>query len=221
MKTYLLVGASSAMAQATTAQLEQEGNRVIRLSRNASFSDVPMVDYLGALPAIEGSLDGIVYFPGTIQLKPFRSLSLEDFQQDLNIHVLGAIHVLKSYATLLNPSSSVVLISSVAARVGMPYHASVSLSKGALEGLALALAAEWSPKTRVNVVAPSLTQTPMADKLTNTLEKREAGANRHPLKRLGTPEDFSQIIAFLLSEKSAWITGQTFAVDGGLAALKA
>jgi len=114
----------------------------------------------------------------------------------------------------------VVLISSVAAHLGMPFHASVSLSKGALEGLALALAAEWSPKTRVNVIAPSLTLTPMAEKLTNSPEKVEAGANRHPLKRLGNPEDFSQIISFLLSDNSSWITGQTFAVDGGLSALK-
>jgi len=220
MKTILLVGASSAMAQSTARILEQEGNRVIRLSRNADYSDFPILDYHESLPTFDSAIDGIVYFPGTIQLKPFRSLKVEDFKQDLEIHVFGAINVLKAYASLLSESSSVVLISSVAAHLGMPFHASVSLSKGALEGLALALAAEWSPKTRVNVVAPSLTLTPMAEKLTNSPEKVEAGANRHPLKRLGNPEDFSQIISFLLSDNSSWITGQTFAVDGGLSALK-
>jgi len=220
MKTILLVGASSAMAQSTAKLLEQEGNQVIRLSRNTDFSDFPVLDYHGSLPALDSDIDGIVYFPGTIQLKPFRSLKIEDFKQDLEIHVFGVINVLKSYASLLSKTSSVVLISSVAAHVGMPFHASVSLSKGALEGLALALAAEWSPKTRVNVVAPSLTLTPMAEKLTNSPEKVEAGANRHPLKRLGNPEDFSQIISFLLSDNSAWITGQSFAVDGGLSTLK-
>lgn len=220
MKNYLLVGASSAMALGTSKQLLSEGHQILRLSRNPSFSDFPVSDYTENLPVIDTALDGLVYFPGSIQLKPFRSLKLEDFNLDLQIHVFGAIQVLKSYAHLLTESSSVVLISSVATKVGMPYHASVSLSKGAIEGLAVALAAEWSPKIRVNVVSPSLTQTPMAEKLTNSQEKIEAGANRHPLKRLGQPEDFSQIISFLLSDKSSWITGQKFAIDGGISTLK-
>ncbi len=220
MKHFLLVGASSAIAQTTKSTLLDKGYEVTQLSRVESFSDYELTDYLSALPAIDDRFDGIVYFPGSINLKPFRSLKLEDFQSDFNIHVLGAVNVLKTYQSNLNEGSSVVLISSVAATTGMPFHASVASVKAAVEGFARSLAAEWAPKIRVNVVAPSLTQTPMAEKLTNTPEKIEAGAQRHPLKRLGNTTDLANAITFLLGEESAWITGQVLAVDGGMGNLK-
>jgi NAD(P)-dependent dehydrogenase (short-subunit alcohol dehydrogenase family) len=220
MKHFLLVGASSAIAQSTKSALLAKGYEVTQLSRNQSVSDYELTDYLNALPAIDSRFDGIVYFPGSINLKPFRSLKLEDFQSDFNIHVLGAVNVLKTYQSNLNEGSSVVLISSVAATTGMPFHASVASVKAAVEGFARSLAAEWAPKIRVNVVAPSLTLTPMAEKLTNSPEKIEAGAQRHPLKRLGNPTDLSNAITFLLGEESAWMTGQVLAVDGGMGKLK-
>jgi 3-oxoacyl-[acyl-carrier protein] reductase len=220
MKHFLLVGASSAVAQSTKSTLLDKGHQVTQLSRVESFSDYELTDYMSALPSIDTRFDGIVYFPGSINLKPFRSLKLEDFQSDFNIHVLGAVNVLKTYQSNLNEGASVVLISSVAATTGMPFHASVASVKAALEGFARALAAEWAPKIRVNVVAPSLTLTPMAEKLTNTPEKIEAGAQRHPLKRLGNPSDLAHAISFLLGDDSAWMTGQTLAVDGGMGKLK-
>jgi len=220
MRNYLFLGASSALAQATKTKVESEGDSVFQISRNASYSNVEILDYVSVMPSIEQRFDGLVYFPGSINLKPFRSLKLEDFQDDFNIHVLGAVNSLKAYQAQLNEGASVVLISSVAANVGMPFHASVASVKAALEGLGRSLAAEWAPKIRVNVVAPSLTITPMAEKLTNTPEKIEAGAQRHPLKRLGNPEDFASCISFLLSEQSAWITGQVLPVDGGMGRLK-
>ncbi len=220
MKHFLLVGASSAIAQTTKSTLLDRGYQVTQLSRVESFSDYELTDYLSALPSIDARFDGIVYFPGSINLKPFRSLKLEDFQSDFNIHVLGAVNVLKTYQSNLNEGSSVVLISSVAATTGMPFHASVASVKAAVEGFARSLAAEWAPKIRVNVVAPSLTLTPMAEKLTNTPEKIEAGAQRHPLKRLGNTTDLANAITFLLGEESAWITGQVLAVDGGMGNLK-
>jgi len=220
MKHFLLVGASSAIAQTTKSTLLDKGYEVTQLSRVESFSDYELTDYLSALPSIDDRFDGIVYFPGSINLKPFRSLKLEDFQSDFNIHVLGAVNVLKTYQSNLNEGSSVVLISSVAATTGMPFHASVASVKAAVEGFARSLAAEWAPKIRVNVVAPSLTLTPMAEKLTNTPEKIEAGAQRHPLKRLGNTTDLANAITFLLGEESAWITGQVLAVDGGMGNLK-
>ncbi|MFM7386651.1 MAG: SDR family NAD(P)-dependent oxidoreductase [Bacteroidota bacterium] len=220
MRNYLFLGASSALAQATKTKVESEGDSVFQISRNASYSDVEILDYLSVMPSIDQRFDGIVYFPGSINLKPFRSLKLEDFQEDFNIHVLGAVNSLKAYHAQLNEGASVVLISSVAASTGMPFHASVASVKAALEGLGRSLAAEWAPKIRVNVVAPSLTLTPMAEKLTNTPEKIEAGAQRHPMKRLGNPQDFASCIAFLLSEQSAWITGQVLPVDGGMGKLK-
>ena len=220
MKHFLLVGASSAVAQSTKSTLLDKGHQVTQLSRVESYSDYELTDYISALPSIDTRFDGIVYFPGSINLKPFRSLKLEDFQSDFNIHVLGAVNVLKTYQSNLNEGASVVLISSVAATTGMPFHASVASVKAALEGFARALAAEWAPKIRVNVVAPSLTLTPMAEKLTNTPEKIEAGAQRHPLKRLGNPSDLAHTISFLLGDDSAWMTGQTLAVDGGMGKLK-
>jgi 3-oxoacyl-[acyl-carrier protein] reductase len=220
MKHFLLVGASSAIAQTTKSTLLAKGYQVTQLSRVESFSDYELTDYISALPSIDTRFDGIVYFPGSINLKPFRSLKLEDFQSDFNIHVLGAVNVLKTYQSNLNEGASVVLISSVAATTGMPFHASVASVKAALEGFARSLAAEWAPKIRVNVVAPSLTITPMAEKLTNTPEKIEAGAQRHPLKRLGNPSDLAHAISFLLGDDSAWITGQVLPVDGGMGRLK-
>ncbi|NBU92352.1 MAG: SDR family oxidoreductase [Flavobacteriia bacterium] len=220
MKHFLLVGASSAIAQATKHHLMNDGHSVVQLSRNSLHSDVPIMDYLGELPKMDQSLDGLVYFPGSINLKPFRSLKLEDFQHDLNVHFLGAVNVLKTYFNQLNEGASVVMISSVAATTGMPFHASVASVKAALEGLGRSLAAEWAPKVRVNVVAPSLTLTPMADKLTNTPEKIEAAGQRHPLKRIGSPEDLAHSIVFLLSPTSSWMTGQVISVDGGMGTLK-
>lgn len=220
MKHFLLVGASSAIAQTTKSTLLSKGYQVTQLSRNQSVSDYEITDYISALPSIDTRFDGIVYFPGSINLKPFRSLKLEDFQSDFHIHVLGAVNVLKTYQSNLNEGASVVLISSVAATTGMPFHASVASVKAALEGFARSLAAEWAPKIRVNVVAPSLTLTPMAEKLTNSPEKIEVGAQRHPLKRLGNPSDLANAICFLLDDDSAWMTGQVLAVDGGMGNLK-
>jgi len=220
MKHFLLVGASSAIAQTTKSTLLAKGYQVTQLSRNQSTSEYELTDYISALPTIDTRFDGIVYFPGSINLKPFRSLKLEDFQADFNIHVLGAVNVLKTYQSNLNEGASVVLISSVAATTGMPFHASVASVKAAIEGFARSLAAEWAPKIRVNVVAPSLTLTPMAEKLTNSPEKIEAGAQRHPLKRLGNPSDLANAICFLLDDDSAWMTGQVLAVDGGMGSLK-
>lgn len=220
MKHFLLVGASSAVAQSTKSTLLEKGYQVTQLSRVESYSDYELTDYISALPSIDMRFDGIVYFPGSINLKPFRSLKLEDFQSDFNIHLLGAVNALKTYQSNLNEGASVVLISSVAATTGMSFHTSVASVKAAIEGFARSLAAEWAPKIRVNVVAPSLTLTPMAEKLTNSPEKIEAGAQRHPLKRLGNPSDLANAICFLLDDDSAWMTGQVLAVDGGMGNLK-
>jgi NAD(P)-dependent dehydrogenase (short-subunit alcohol dehydrogenase family) len=115
--------------------------------------------------------------------------------------------------------ASIVLFSSVAASMGMPFHTSVAAAKGAVEGFAKALAAEYAPKIRVNVIAPSLTNTPLADKFLNNETKQEKSAERHPLKRFGQPEDLAQMATFLLSEKSSWMSGQILHVDGGMSTL--
>ncbi len=227
MNTYLFAGASSLMALKTAELLRQQGHRIIGLSTKESTynydSFFKIDDYdTTKLPAIEEIIDGLVYFPGTINLKPFHRLTLQEFKTDYTINALGAVNCIQSYLPNLKKSerASIVLMSTVAVQSGMPFHASIAMAKGAIEGLTKALAAELAPGIRVNAVAPSLTQTPLADRLINTPEKMEASEKRNPLKKVGTAEELAQSIAFLLTEQSAWITGQILAVDGGMGTLK-
>jgi NAD(P)-dependent dehydrogenase (short-subunit alcohol dehydrogenase family) len=171
---------------------------------------------------LPSTLDGLVYCPGAIQLKPFARIKEEDFLRDFKLQVLGAIQVIQQCLPLLKNSSapSIVLFSTVAASMGFNFHSLVSTSKGALEGLTKALAAEFAPNIRINCIAPSITDTPLAASLLNTPEKIEANAQRHPLKRIGKVEDIAEAACFLLSEKSAWITGQIIHIDGGMIAIK-
>jgi NAD(P)-dependent dehydrogenase (short-subunit alcohol dehydrogenase family) len=164
-----------------------------------------------------------VYCPGTINLKPFHRLTREEFQQDLNINLLGAIDTLQNtFKNLKNAKgASVVLFSTVASALGMNFHASIATAKSAIEGLAKSLAAEWANSfIRVNVIAPSLTDTPLASKLLAGEEKKEAAGKRHPLGRVGTSQDIAEMASFLLSEKASWITGQIIGIDGGMGTLK-
>ncbi len=227
MKTTLIIGASSSIGKALAEQLISQNERVIGISRTApTNSGINFIhhDILSndELPKINDTIDGFVYCPGSINLKPFRGLKLEDYKSDFELNVLGAIKCLQAYSGNLQQSkqASIVLISTIAVELGMPFHSSVSVSKGAIEGLTKSLAAEFSPKIRVNCVAPSLTNTTMANKLINTPEKLEASHQRHPLKRIGTPNDIAHMIEFLLSEKSSWISGQVMHVDGGMSSLK-
>ncbi len=227
MKTTLIIGASSGIGKALANKLIKQRETVISISRNlpgASFSHFYQHDILSneEMPTLNGTIDGLVYCPGSINLKPFRTLKKQDFLDDLELNVLGAIKAIQAYTSNLQQSKkpSIVLFSTVAVQTGMPFHSSVSISKGAIEGLTKALAAEFSPKIRVNCIAPSLTQTAMAEKLINTPEKLEASNNRHPLKRIGNPMDLANTAEFLLSENSSWITGQVIHVDGGMSSIK-
>lgn len=172
--------------------------------------------------AFNQPLDGLVYCPGTINLKPFNTLKVTDFQHDLEVNFLGLVKTLQTYYPLLKLSeqASVVLFSTVAVQTGMSFHTSVAAAKGAVEGLSRALAAEWAPKVRVNTIAPSLTETPLAQRLLRNEKQVNASIDRHPMKRIGQAEDIAQMAAFLLSDKASWITGQVIQVDGGLSAIK-
>ena len=169
------------------------------------------------------NLHGLVYAVGSINLKPFGRYTQDDFINEYKLNVTGAVRTIQlAYKSLRKAgSSSIVLFSSVAAKTGMPYHASIASAKAGVEGLALSLAAEFaSQNIRVNVVAPSLTNTPLAANLINTPEKLEATAKRHPLGRIGKPEDVASAALFLLSDSSDWISGQVIGVDGGMGNLK-
>ena len=216
----LLVGASSDIANELFVKHRNEYN-FIRLSSNSEFSDTENFDIQNPNTYIdEENIDGIVYFPGTIVLKPFKQLSLDTFENDYNINVLGLIKILKFYQSKLSDTASLVFISTVAANIGMPFHSSISMCKASLEGLAKSLAAEWAPKVRVNCVAPSLVETKLAKRFFRNDKQKEMMSERHPLKTTGQVEDISSAIEFLLSTKSKWVTGQVIGVDGGMSTIK-
>ena len=170
---------------------------------------------------IPDKIHGFVYLPGSINLRPFKGLSVEAFKQDLEINLISLIKVLKTVMPKLvaADNSSIVLMSTVAVQRGMPFHSSVSASKGAIEGLTKSLAAEYAPKIRVNAVAPSIVDTPLANRFLNNDLKIEKSAQKHPMKRVGNSADIAETINFLLSEKSSWMTGQIIGVDGGTSTL--
>jgi 3-oxoacyl-[acyl-carrier protein] reductase len=222
---YLLIGSNSAIAKDVYQQLKNDGHSVWTMSRsdemdrdkhatcNVTSEDFPK-DFLPE------KLHGLVYFPGTIILKPFNRISVDEFLSDFSINVLGAVKSIQAALLALKKgNASVVLISSVAAQKGLSYHASIASSKAAIEGLSRSLAAEYAPAIRFNVVAPSITDTPLANKLLNTEDKKVLSGKRHPLARIGNTTDIADSILFLLSKKSSWVTGQTLAVDGGMSTL--
>jgi NAD(P)-dependent dehydrogenase (short-subunit alcohol dehydrogenase family) len=174
------------------------------------------------LSFLPDQIDGLVYCPGSIQLKPFARMSTDDFLSDYQLNVIGFVKVLQACLPKLKKSTtaSVVLFSTVAVQTGMNFHSLVSTSKGAIEGLTKALAAEFAPVIRVNAIAPSLTDTPLASSLLSSDEKREASSTRHPMRRIGTADDLANMAIFLLSEKSSWMTGQILHVDGGMGTIK-
>jgi NAD(P)-dependent dehydrogenase (short-subunit alcohol dehydrogenase family) len=189
---------------------------------NLSYFPLNVLDETLDLSFLPEKLDGIAFCPGAIQLKPFARIQAADFVADYQLQVVGAIKVIQGALPALKNAdqASIVLFSTVAVQLGLNFHSLVSASKGAIEGLTKSLAAEFAPKIRVNAIAPSLTNTPLAAGLLNSDQKMEANAERHPLKRVGKPEDVSAMAAFLLSPKTSWITGQILSVDGGMGALK-
>lgn len=232
-KNILIVGGTSGIGLKTAEILQKQGANVIVASRQQSEEaealqlphltlDVLQFDaaFASKLPEV---LHGLVYCPGSIKLKPFERLKLDDFRQDFELNVLGAVQVLQAVAPLLKKAdgASVVLFSTVAASVGMPYHASIAAAKGAVQGLTLSLAAEYAAAgIRFNAIAPSLTDTPLASSLLSTPEKKESSAKRHPLQRVGQPQDMAAAAAYLLSEGASWMTGQVLHLDGGMSTVK-
>ena len=217
----LLVGSNSDVAKNLVQNCKSLD--FIELTSTPYLSHQNQVDILNdsTFPEIDQPLTGFVYFPGSINLRPFSNLKEEDYLKDYNINILGLIKTLKHYHKLLADGASVIFISSVAAQIGMPFHASISMCKSAIEGLARSLAAEWAPKVRVNCIAPSILDTKLSSRLLRTDKQIEQINGRHPLKRHGNVDDISEAIEFLLSSKSSWITGQVLNVDGGMSTLKA
>ncbi|KFF01296.1 oxidoreductase [Chryseobacterium formosense] len=231
MKNIVIIGCGQGIGFAA-AKILSENHHVIGISRSKNSEvqnlniDFHQMDILlGNLDEITFPevIDGLVYAPGSINLKPFNRLSLDDFKNDFEINVLGAVKTIQKLLPNLkkSESASVVLYSSVASKLGMPFHASISASKSAVEGLTKSLAGELSAqKIRVNCIAPSLTDTNLASQLLSTPEKREASGKRHPLQRVGTADEMANMTEFLLSGNASWITGQIIGIDGGMGSVK-
>jgi NAD(P)-dependent dehydrogenase (short-subunit alcohol dehydrogenase family) len=229
-KNILIVGASSGIGESVAQILKNEGTTIFTASRRstAHLGGIPInLDVLSMngneLDILPETLHGLVYCPGSIQLKPFTRLKIEDFLAEFQLNVMGAVKVIQAVLPKLKKAdtSSIVLFSTVAVYTGMGFHASIASAKGALEGLGRSLAAELAPnKIRVNMIAPSLTNTPLASPLLSSEEKREASAKRHPLGRIGIPQEIAEMTCFLLSDASSWMTGQTLRMDGGMSSVR-
>ena len=220
----VLVGGNSGIGKALATQLQESGATLFMYSKSGDGTTaVDFSEDFDTLPGLPEVIDGVVYCPGTINLKPFHRITIAEFKQEMDVNFFGAVRLLQACLKGLKKSAnpSVVLFSTVAVQTGMGFHAGIASAKGAIEGLTRSLAAEWAPsKIRVNAIAPSLTETPLAAALLSSPERKEASDKRHPLGRVGTPEDIAEATAFLLSSKSAWMTGQIIHVDGGMAHLK-
>ena len=227
-KNILIIGGSSGIGLQIVKKLNEEHNVFVANRTNESLSGLNH-QYIKVDVSKEtldssylpDSLDGLVYCPGSINLRPFRGLKPETFIEDFNLNVMGAVRSINAVLKNLNNSSqaSIVLFSTVAVQIGMPFHSSVAVSKGAIEGLTRSLAAELAPKISVNAIAPSIVNTPLAEKFLNNESKMERAVERHPLKKVGSADEIANFAIHLLFN-SSWMTGQILGVDGGIGSTK-
>ncbi|MBT3741552.1 MAG: SDR family NAD(P)-dependent oxidoreductase [Polaribacter sp.] len=226
MKKILVIGGSKGIGNAIIKSLVDE-NLVINISRSAPLLSHTNLTHFSCdilsddLPEIE-AIDSLIYCPGSINLKPISRLKLEDFRNDFEINVIGAVKAIQYYLPLLKNGikPSILLFSTVAAKLGMPFHASVAAAKSAVEGLTKSLGAELAPLIRVNAIAPTVTDTELASKLLRNERMIENITERHPLKKYLDPKEVADLAAFLISEKASSISGQIFELDCGIVSFK-
>ena len=234
----LIYGGTGGVGSEIARLLQGQGDEVFLVGRDADkAADLVSMDrvrFISGDVTSEGvfdrvmedvgpELNGLVYAVGSINLGSLRRLGADDFTRDFQLNAMAAALAVKAALTPLKKGGdggSIVLFSSVAALQGFPMHVSVSMAKGAVSGLTLALAAELAPRIRVNAIAPSLTRTPLAEQLLSNEEAAHALAAQHPLKRLGLPEDIARLAVFLLSSEAGWISGQIVSADGGRSSLQ-
>jgi len=226
MRTIVIIGGSKGIGKSLISNLV-DNNKVINLSRTTpeithhNLTHFKRNIISDELPYLE-KIDALVYCPGSINLKPIKLLTSKDFREDFEINVIGAVTAIKTYLSSLERSNnpSIVLFSSVATSLGMPYHSSIAASKSGIEGLVKSLGAELASKIRINAIAPTVTETELSSKLMRNSKMRELLAERHPLKKYLSPQEVADMATYLISEKSSPITGQIFKLDCGIASFK-
>lgn len=226
MKNILIVGGSKGIGNAILLQ-QLKKNKVYTISRTAPEMSHPNLVHFSldvlqdALPEIE-SLDTLIYCPGSITLKPIGSLSIDDFRNDFEINVIGAVKVIQKYLATLKKGNqpSVLLFSTVAAKLGMPFHASIATAKAGVEGLVKSLGAELASSIRINAIAPTITETTLAAGILRNDRMKENMVERHPMKGYLQPQEVAEMADFLISEKAKSISGQIFEMDYGIVSFK-
>jgi 3-oxoacyl-[acyl-carrier protein] reductase len=226
MKTVIVIGGSKGIGNAIVSNL-MANNKVINISRTAPEQTHENLTHITCnvvqdeLPEID-SANSLIYCPGSINLKPISRLSTDDFKNDFEINVLGAVKSIQKYLPILkkNDKPSILLFSTVAAKLGMPFHASIAASKSGVEGLVKSLGAELAPHVRVNAIAPTVTDTQLASKLLRNEKMIDAITERHPLKKFLNPQEVAEMAVFLISDKSASLSGQVIEMDCGIVSFK-
>ena len=226
MKTFIIIGGSKGIGKAIVQKLLPTHN-IINISRSVPEYEHENLTHYSCdilthdLPTIEAA-DGLIYCPGSINLKPINRLSVDDFRTDFEINVIGAVKSIQTYLEILkkSPTPSILLFSTVAAKLGMPFHASIAASKSAVEGLVKSLGAELAPSLRINAIAPTVTDTDLASKLLRNEKMIDNITERHPLKKFLKPDEVADMAEFLISEKAASISGQIFNLDCGIVSFK-
>jgi NAD(P)-dependent dehydrogenase (short-subunit alcohol dehydrogenase family) len=226
MKKILVIGGSKGIGKAIVASLIEKNN-IINLSRTPpSLAHENLTHYncdilTDELPQLD-AVNALIYCPGSINLKPISRLKLEDFRADFEINVVGAVKAIQHYLPLLKRGTtpSILLFSTVASKLGMPFHASVAAAKSGVEGLVKSLGAELAPTIRVNAIAPTVTDTDLASKLLRNERMIDSITERHPLKKFLNPTEVADMAAFLTSDSASSISGQIFQMDCGIVSFK-
>ena len=227
---YLIFGATGSIGSSLAEQLKGSGHDIHLVARNegevsaiasklgCSFTVVDVLEnnFIEKVKADVSDIKGIAYCVGSIDLKPLRMVKEEDFNKCMKLNLYSAVEAIKGYQESLKKNKgSIVLFSTVAAQRGFTNHTIIASAKAAVEGLTVSLAAEFAPNIRVNCIAPSLTNSKIAEPMLKNKVLAEGIAKAHPLKRLGEGKDSASLAKFLISDESSWITGQVIAVDGG------